>query len=200
MITMNEKVHRKDKANFISKVTLWWIVDLLLRGRVKPINQDDLDPVREEDRSEYRTELLENIWRNEKISANQAKRKPKLWKAMLKYFSWKEYGFLSFLCFVIMAGNILCRYSVLKLIYTLRSSTEHDLQSRNQCLVNVWGVIVGYLLTNFGTRHFNMITPSLGIKSRAALVGLIYKKVSIYFLSYLKVKVGFVRSETIFPY
>jgi hypothetical protein len=29
---------------------------------------------------------------------------------------------------------------------------------------------------------------------------LIYKKVSIYFLSYLKVKVGFVRSETIFPY
>ena len=176
---MNPKVHRKDKANFISKVTLWWIVDLLWRGRLKPINQDDFDPVTEEDRSEYRTELLEKIWRNEKMSANQAKRKPKLWKAMLKYFSWTEYGLLSLTCFAAISGNVLYRYSTLKLIYSLWSITEHGLQSRNQYLVNVWGMIIGSILTNFGIRHFNLITPILGIKSRAAVVGLIYKKVGI---------------------
>ena len=174
---MNAKVLRKDKANFLSKLTLWWIVDLLWRGRLKPINQNDLDPVREEDRSEYRTELLEKTWRNEKISANQARRKPKLWKAMLKCFSWKEYGLLSLTCFSSISGNILYRYSTLKLIYSVLSITAHDLQSRNQYLVNVWGMIIGSILTNFGIRHFNLITPILGIKSRAAVVGMIYKKV-----------------------
>jgi ATP-binding cassette subfamily C (CFTR/MRP) protein 4 len=177
---MNTKVHRKDKANFISKLTLWWIVDLLWRGRLKPINQDDLDPVREEDRSEFRTELLEKTWRNEKISANQARRKPKLWKAMLKCFSWKEYGLLCLSCFSTISGNILYRYSTLKLIYSLWSITADGLQSRNQYLINIWGMIIGSILTNFGIRHFNLSTPILGIKSRAAVVGLIYKKVGIF--------------------
>jgi hypothetical protein len=172
----------KDKATFVSKATLWWIVNLLWRGNLKPLNHDDLDPVREEDLAHYRTKQFEKIWRNEKISANKKNTKPKLWNAMLKYFTWKEYAFLSFTCFLAVSGNTLYRYSVLKLIYALKISVDHGLQSRNQYLVNVWGIIIGNLLENFGIRHFNLITPTLGIKSRAAVVNLIYQKVSVFII------------------
>jgi hypothetical protein len=174
---MKANVHPKDRTTFVSKATLWWIVNLLWRGNLKPLNHDDLDPVREEDRAHYRTQQFEKIWKNEKIAAYQQRRKPKLWKAMLKYFTWKEYGFLNFTCFLAISGNILYRYSVLRLIYALKFSAEHGLQSRSQYLINVWGIMIGALLENFGIRHFNVITPALGIKSRAAVINLIYQKV-----------------------
>ncbi|XP_028403057.1 multidrug resistance-associated protein 4-like isoform X3 [Dendronephthya gigantea] len=175
---MSFKSHPQDKANFISKLTLWWIFDLLWVGNKIPLNHDNLDPLKENYRAQYQVKRLGKVWANEMSSAKRENRKPKLWKAMLKFYTWNEYGILCFLGLCCIGGDIFYRYFVLKLIFMLRSSTfAHDMPSGKSSLAYLWGMIVGALVEIYGTRHFNLVTPVLGIKARGAVVGLIYQKV-----------------------
>ncbi|XP_028407860.1 cystic fibrosis transmembrane conductance regulator-like [Dendronephthya gigantea] len=175
----NTKVHPQDNANFISKITLWWVFDLLRRGNTSPLNHENLYPIRGEYCAQHRIKRLEKVWTDETNSAKRENRRPKLWKAMLKYFTWREYGLLCFLTFYFIAGNIFYRYFVLKLIVSLRSyRVTHEIRkSRSVNLVYVWGMIIGFLVQKFSSRHINLVTPVLGMKARAALIGLIYQKV-----------------------
>ena len=175
---MTVKAHRKVKANFISRLTLWRIVDLLWRGNKNPLKLEDLYPVDEEDRAKHRTNRLEKIWSDEKTLANQKQRKPKLWKAMTRYTTLKEYGILSFCCLSAISGTVFIRYFVLKLMEAVTSNFANDMQSKNVCIVYLWGMIIASLVGNFGVRHFNLNASFLGINFRAAVLGLIYQKVS----------------------
>ena len=176
-MSMTFKVHRKVKANFIYKLTLWWIVDLLWRGNKNPLNLEALYPVNKEDRAKHRTNRSEKIWSDEKTLANQKRRKPKLWKAMTRYITWKEYGILSFCCLSDISGAVFIRYFVLKLMEAVNGNFANYMRSKNACIVYLWGMIIASLVGNFGVRHFNLNTSLLGIHSRAAVLGLIYQKV-----------------------
>ncbi|XP_028400456.1 multidrug resistance-associated protein 4-like [Dendronephthya gigantea] len=174
---MTVKFHRKVKANFVSKLTLWWIVDLLWKGNKNPLNLNDLYHVDKEDRAERRSGRLGKIWRDEKTFANQKQRKPKLWKAMIRYITWKEYGVVSFWCFSAVSGAVFFRYLVLKLMEAVNDNIANDMRSKYACIVYLWGMIIASLVGSFSMRHFNLNTSLLGIKSRAAVLGLIYQKV-----------------------
>jgi hypothetical protein len=173
----HEKVHPKDRANIISRVLLWWIVDLLWRGNKNPLNQEDLDPVREDDSAAHQTKRLEEIWNNEKISARQKNRKPKLWKAMIKYFTWQEHVHVNFLMLLNVFGTGMYYYSVTNLMRAIGSNLEQGTHSPNEYLIFIGGMTIGSFCEVLGSQHSCLILPMLGIKARAALVGLIYKKV-----------------------
>ena len=173
----HEKVHPKDRANNISRVLLWWIVDLLWRGNKNPLNQEDLNSVREDASAANQTKRLEEIWNNEKISARQQNRKPKLWKAMIKYFTWHEHVHVNFLMLLNVFGTGMHFYSVTNLIKAIGSNLEQGTHSPNEYLIFIGGMIIGSLCTVLGAQHFCLTLSMLGIKARAALVGLIYKKV-----------------------
>ncbi|CAB4018390.1 Hypothetical predicted protein [Paramuricea clavata] len=173
----HEKVHPKDRANFISRVLLWWIVDLLWRGNKNPLNQEDLDPVREDDSAARQTNRLGEIWNNEKISARQKKRKPKFWKAMIKFFTWQEHALVYFLMLFNVFGNAVFFYSVTNLMKAIGSNLEQGTHSPKEYLIFIGGMMIGSLCEVLGSQHSCLLLPMLGIKARAALVGLIYKKV-----------------------
>ena len=177
--TMTMEGHPQAETNFISKLTLWWIVDLLWRGNKNPLNFEDLYPVKEEDRVEHHTKRLEKIWGDEKTLANKKQRKLKLWKTMLRYITWKEYGILLFCCCSTILGSIFLRYFVLKLMEALNGNFANDTRSENVYFLYVWGMIISFLVERFGIRHFNLMTPTLGIRFRAAVLGLIYQKVRL---------------------
>jgi hypothetical protein len=63
--------HPQEKANFVSRVALWWIIPLLLKGWRRPLQQDDLHDVRDKDQSCKLTERLEEKWKQEKDSAKK---------------------------------------------------------------------------------------------------------------------------------
>lgn len=172
-------VHPKDKANFLSKVLLWWIVDLLWRGNNSPLNQEDLDPVREDDSAAGQTKRLEIIWNNEIRRANERGKKPKLWKAMIKYFTLKEYAFVAFLMLFNVFGSTVCLYSVTKLMEAIGSNFDHGTKSPNQYLVYIAGMLAGSFCETLSSQHSCLLLPLLGIRARAALVGFIYKKVRL---------------------
>lgn len=171
------KVHPKDKANIISRVLLWWIVDLLRRGSKTPLNQEDLDPVREDDCAARHTKRLDEIWQNERNSARQQRKKPKLWKAMIKYFTWQEHALVNFLMLFNVFGNAVFFFSVTNLMKAIGSNFEGGTHSPDEYLIFILGMMVGSFCEVLGSQHSCLYLPVLGIRARAALVGLIYKKV-----------------------
>ena len=198
----HEKRHPKDRANIISRILLCWIVELLRRGNKKPLNQEDLDPVREEDCAARQTKRLEEIWNHEKTSAKQRNKKPKLWKAMVKFFTWEEHAFVIFLMLFNVFGNAVFFYSVTNLMKAIGSNFEKGTHSPNEYLIFIGGMMIGSFCEVLGSQHSCLYLPVLGIKARAALVGLIFKKVSgIYCCEYFyQSQLVFIESKTVESY
>ena len=63
--------HPQEEASFVSRVMLWWIIPLLWKGWRRPLEQDDLHPVRDKDQSRKLTEHLEEKWEQEKDIAKR---------------------------------------------------------------------------------------------------------------------------------
>lgn len=178
MDSLKLQVHPSRKANFVSKVTLWWIVDLLRQGFRKPLKHEDLHPIRIEEQAKPHKKRLEKLWKNEIKSAQSEQRKPKLWKTMLKFFRWKDYAFLLFSAAANVLGSISTWYCVLRLSIVIGSNFKESSIPRSDYLVYVYGVLLGFIIESMGANLNLRYCAILGIRARAAILGIIYSKVS----------------------
>ena len=168
--------HPRDVANFLSKVTLWWIIPLLWKGYRKPLNHEDLYPIREIEKSEWRTKLLEEKWGEEVLRAKNVWRKPKLWRAFLRYYSWSEYFYFVPVCLGTVIGENFRCYATIVLLHKLTSFKN---ATHVEYLVYVYGIALGCLLKQFGQNYLYLYGVELGVRARAAVLGLLYKKVGV---------------------
>ena len=174
---MKREEHPKDKANFVSKITLWWIFELLWKGNSRPLEQEDLYSVRDEDSAKYLTKRLEKKWENEKNCAKKSKRKPHLWKALLNFFTWRDYGILVLTMLMSNIGQNITWISTIKFLDLFWSNRFRGVISYIPLLVCVFSVIMGGLVRALSLNYFHLQGTLLGIRARAAVVGLLYKKV-----------------------
>ena len=180
-MSKKEKCHPKETANFISQVTLWWIIGLLWKGSSRPLEQDDLYSVMDDDRAEHLTKLLQKKWDEEIGLAKKSKRNPPLWKALLTFFTWKQYGIIA--CTMlssILAENILW-FTTIRLLDLLWNRlslvTSSTIISQQQLLPYVCGMVMANLVKGLSNNHFFLQGAFLGVRARAAVLGLLYKKV-----------------------
>ena len=168
--------HPRDAANFVSKVTLLWIIPLLWKGYRKPLNHEDLYPIREVEKSEWRTKLLEEKWGEEIMRAKIVGRKPKLWRAMLRYYSWSEYFyFVPISLGTVIGENFRC-YATIVLLHQLTSFKN---KTQGEYYVYIYCIALGCFLKQVGQNILCLYGVELGVRARAAVLGLLYKKVSV---------------------
>ena len=96
---------------------------------------------------------------------------------MIKYFTWQEHVHVNFLMLLNVFGTGMYYYSVTNLMRAIGSNLEQGTHSPNEYLIFIGGMMIGSLCATLGSEHSCLLLPILGIKARAALVGLIYKKV-----------------------
>ena len=174
---MKREEHPKDKANFVSKITLWWIFELLWKGNSRPLEQEDLYSVRDEDRAKYLTKRLEKKWENEKNCAKKSKRKPHLWKALFNFFTCREYGIVAFTMLMSILGQNIIWFSTINLFDIFWGDRFRGVISYSPLFVCVFGVVMGSLVKALSLNYFHLQGTILGIRARAAVVGLLFKKV-----------------------
>ena len=182
MIDTSNSRHPRDAANFVSKVTLWWVIPLLWKGYQKPLTHEDLYSVREVEKSERRTKLLEEKWGEEVLHAQNLGRKPKLWRALLRYYTWQEYFyFLPFCLCAVVGVNLKC-YATITLLHKL---TSFNNETRGEYFVYVYAIALGCFLYQIGQNIVCLYGVELGVRARAAVLGLLYKKVCLDVLTYV---------------
>ena len=166
------RVNPRATAGFFSYLSFYWLNDLLQLGNARPLEADDLYPLLPEHESEKLTDTLERAWKLECTRAEHAS--PSLLKALLSLTTLTEYLFVMFLALIRSIGNFLIPILVSLLLATLEENI-----SANNYLLYVYGLsislcafIVGYL------KHLSeYLSSMIGLKVRAALTGLLFKKV-----------------------
>jgi len=176
----NQPSHPMQSANFLSLLTFWWMNSTLKKGSKRPLNQSDLLPLHEKDRTRDLTERLQKEWNTNVQDCNSTQGKqPKLWKSVLRTMSCKDILYLLSFYFIESVCRVL-QPLVLGLLLRLLSSTAMDRSLTYACCSLL---LLGGLST--ASRHYSAFRLELlGMRLSSAVKGIVYLKVraSVSFL------------------
>lgn len=167
----------KERAGIFSRLFFSWMNSLMNIGSRRVLEHSDLYPLLDEDKSKGLTEKLEHMWHEEVRNSHTKGRKARLSRAMMKVLPWSDYALAGISLFIGVACNILQPlFLSLLLSLLLRAGTErHDrwlyTYAGGLCCSSLFRVLV--------MNQYQSKVSFMGMRWRAAAIGVIYKKVMI---------------------
>lgn len=168
-----ESVNPVLNANIFSKLTIWWMNKIFVIGNKKPLEEDDLFPLLEEDKSSVLTEKLQREWQKELDKRHEGKR-PRFWKALMRVCPWYEYMSIVALVLTDMANRMSLPVLLGFLISYLMGIRQLDVSFK---YILPTFICITSLGRNLAQHHYQNRSALLGMRFRAAATGLLYKKV-----------------------
>ena len=168
----NCDVNPKAKASIFSRVTFWWMNDLLATGHERPLDNDDLYQLLEENKTERQVERLEKNWEEE---VQRHSGKPYLFRALVYMFGWADYSFLFCLSFI--NGTCLLLQPVF-LSLLLRLMALGSAEDFWWAYIYGVGICVSSLVSGLTAVHTFHNSYVISMKWKVATLGLILKRVS----------------------
>lgn len=169
-----ENVNPVLNANIFSRLTIWWMNKIFITGNKRPLEEDDLFPLLEEDKSEVLTEKLQREWEKELDKRHRGKR-PRFWKALMRVCPWYEYFTIIALVLTDMANRMTLPVLLGFLISYLMGIRQLDVSFK---YILPTFICITSLGRNLAQHHYQNRSALLGMRFRAAATGLLYKKVS----------------------
>ena len=161
-------------ANILSRITIGWMNKIFVTGSKRPLEESDLFPLLEEDKSEILTKKLEVEWQKELDKMNEGKR-PRFWKALMRVSPWYEYIIIAALVLTDMANRMTLPVLLGFLISYLMGARHLDASFK---YVLPTFICITSLGRNLAQHHYQNRSALLGMRFRAAATGILYKKVS----------------------
>lgn len=168
-----ENVNPVLNANIFSRLTIWWMNKIFITGNKRPLEEDDLFPLLEEDKSEVLTEKLQREWEKELDKRHRGKR-PRFWKALMRVCPWYEYFTIIALVLTDMANRMTLPVLLGFLISYLMGIRQLDVSFK---YILPTFICITSLGRNLAQHHYQNRSALLGMRFRAAATGLLYKKV-----------------------
>ena len=167
--------HPYDSANWLSRVTLQWMNTVLRLGSGKPLEKEDIFPVREADSMDQLVQKLEIEWQREVNYSRAQGCKPRMWRALSRMFSRRAYMTL----FILRALRSLASVFQPLLLWFFLSDLEQVQQGYSvSTFLFVGGTIFLSVIKGLTKNHFSGIGEIWGIRLKVSCIGLIYKKAS----------------------
>ena len=169
----------RETASFISRLTFSWINQVLTLGSQHPLEEKDLFPLETSFQAEKLTNDLEREWLAEERTSQQSRRPRRLWSAMMRLVSYRDYITIGIL-------RILYSFSInvmpLLLWFFLKSiSSASDKPSDRNYLTSTVPFIICISVASTARSVFfgqwSYRADMIAIKLKVALIGLVYKKV-----------------------
>ena len=165
----------REKASFLSLLTFSWINNVLKLGSKKPLEEKHLFEVETSDQAERLVADLEREWLAEKRASEQNRTKPRLWKAMMRVISYRDYATVV----LIRIFYSLSSFSLpLLLWFFLRSISTSSRTSYSTTLVFVISIALTSIVRMFCNTHWVFKAEVISIRLKVAVIGFVYKKVS----------------------
>ena len=172
----------RETASSFSRLTFSWMSDTLKIGSQQPLEEKHLFPLEASFQAEKLVADLEREWIDEERGSAQNGSRPRLWKAMMRIISFKDYITVIILRMLYsLAFNVLPVF----LWFFLKSiSTEQSTRYKTTLPIVIFISLASTsrsLLLSQGYFRAKMIA----VKLNAALIGMVYKRVG-QFLHYLR--------------
>ena len=169
------RVHPQSETSLISFLLFWWTNDLFKTGNQRPLQQSDFWPLHEEDKTSLQTKRLQSQWNKDSNEAGLTGKEPKLWKNAMKVLSCKDLCIISFAGLLDSVGRFLQPFFLGVFISTLMSDTP-DRGLLCGCAA-VMLLIVS--MKSIAVHHSSFKLYVIGMRMKASLKGVIFKKVSL---------------------
>ena len=165
----------REKAGFLSLLTFSWMSNVLKLGSKKPLEEKHLFEVEASDQAERLVADLEREWLAEKRASEDIRTKPRLWKAMMRVISFRDYATVVLIrIFYSLSSNSL----PLLLWFFLRSISTASRASYSTTLTFVIGIALTSSVRMFCNTHWIFQVEVIAIRLKVATIGFVYKKVS----------------------
>ena len=173
--------HPQRRANLISFLLFWWTNDLFKTGNQRPLQQSDFWPLHKEDQTSLQTRQLQWQWSQDLDECNRTGKEPRLWKSAMKVLSCKDLCTLSFAGLLDSVGRFLQPFFLGVFISTLMSDTP----GRGFLCGCAALMLVIVLMKSIAVHHSSFKLYVIGMRMKASLKGVIFRKVSILSISLL---------------
>ena len=170
----------KETAGCLSLLTFTWLNDLLKQGNERPLENDDLPPLLNEDQSQELTQHLEKEWSRscEKTGSVKYERwikTSRLWLALLRMVPTSEKILVMMLASSYMVLHVMQPLFLIGLIAELM---KESLVSQTWMYLYAAGVCLCTWLIAISKCHCDYRSSMIGMRIRSAVLGLLYKKVA----------------------
>ena len=171
------KENPKKNANIFSILSFWWVGELLATGNKRPLENDDLFPLLDEDKTQTSTEKLQRTWNEETTSHASNKSGPKehrLFKAIIRAFPYTDYAFI--LSEGLLAGvcNVLQPVFLSLLLLELMKSSVEDF---SWAYVYAAGICLSSFVRAIATHQWGFHAQLMAVRWKSATIGIVYNKV-----------------------
>jgi len=166
-----------EKVSFVSLLLFQWMNSVFKTGSERPLDENDLLPLSNENTTSSVTERLQTKWNDEITNSKGKEKKPKLWKSIFMMLSIKE---VFFVVFTGVLWVVSCLLSPLFLGYLITMLISGEQQEDNLLYGCALAVTMGInaLVGCFAMHHFSYQCELQGIRISSAIKGLVYRKVS----------------------
>ncbi|XP_060650132.1 LOW QUALITY PROTEIN: probable multidrug resistance-associated protein lethal(2)03659 [Drosophila nasuta] len=162
----------RERSNPISELMLCFVFPVLLKGRKKTLEQQDLYKPLKEHKSESLGDRLCTEWDKEVAKRTAEQKQPRLLRVMMRVFGWYMFWtglLLGFREFVTKFTQPICLYGIM--IYFSNEDPD-PVKAR----LYAAGLIAACLLTVVTGHPYLLGQLHLGMKMRVALCSLMYRK------------------------
>ena len=165
----------RQTAGFLSLLTFSWISNVLKLGSKQPLEEKHLFSIEASNQTEKLVGVLEREWMAEERASEQKRTKPRLWRAMMRLISYRDYIILGLLrLFYSITFNTL----PLIMWFFLRSISSVSEISYGETLSYVIGMSVVSIARSVCVSQAAFKMDMEAVRLKAATIGFVYKKAS----------------------
>ena len=165
----------RERAGFLSLLTFSWISNVLKLGSKQPLEEKHLFEVETSYQAERLVADLEREWLAEERSSEQNRRKPRLWKAMMRVIPCRDYIIIAFLRFFYLVTFHVLPLMVWFFLKSISTASEISYKATLSFVIGISLVAIARsVCITHGIFQMEMVTT----RWKAAMIGLVYKKAS----------------------
>ncbi|KAL9971579.1 hypothetical protein ACROYT_G017757 [Oculina patagonica] len=168
----------KKNASIFSILSFWWVRELLATGNKRPLEDDDLFPLLDEDKTQTSTEKLQQTWNEEKTrcASNERGNGHQLLKALFRMFSFTDYMFIMSACLLTGVCDVLQPVFLSLLLPELIKSSANS-KGFSWAYIYAAGICLTSLVRIFVGHQYRYNTELMSVRWKSAAIGMIYGKV-----------------------
>lgn len=160
-----------DRASLLSRLTFWYILDLLKLGYKRPLQPADVPPLPKFDDPEPPTNRFQVEWTKER-----AKPKPSLLRALVRVYGGRV-AFQAIPCFLAEVGSLACPLLLQRVLTYLTANPGKGSPATWRALQYAFAFFAFTMMRSVGTHTMWMQLMQVSIQCKYTLIAALYGKV-----------------------
>ena len=169
-----QKENPRKSASVFSILFFWWVREILAIGQKRPLENDDLFPLLDEDKTQISTERLYKTWNEETAAANKIGNRHRLLKALFRAFPFSDYVFILSLGLLPAVCNVLQPVFLSLLLPELMNSHVKD---SSLAYIYATGLCMSSFVRALCHHQSGYHSQLMTLRWKSATIGIVYKKV-----------------------